>query len=133
MIRMKKLTIILILLTISKFSFCQQGLIDSYYHLFDVNQEKASFKEHTSKDSEAKLVASFFFLFYKEYISSQDINTCVFTPSCSVYAMESIKKLGMLEGLANAFDRLSRCHPMAEKYYPIDPQTQRLYDPVPDK
>jgi putative component of membrane protein insertase Oxa1/YidC/SpoIIIJ protein YidD len=131
---MKKLTIISILLIISKIVIGQEDdLITSYYHQFDVNRNETSYKEHTTKDSEAKVVASFFFLFYKEYISSQDINTCVFTPSCSVYAMESIKKLGLLEGLVNAFDRLTRCHPMAQKYYPIDPQTQRLYDPVPDK
>ncbi len=130
---MKNLLIILILLIISKVSYSQQDLIGAYYHQFDVNQKKSSYKEHTSNENEAKVVSSLFFLFYKEYISSQDVNSCVFTPSCSVYAIESIKKLGLLEGLANAFDRLSRCNPMAGKYYPIDPQTQKLYDPVQDK
>jgi putative component of membrane protein insertase Oxa1/YidC/SpoIIIJ protein YidD len=130
---MKKLIIISILLIISKIGFGQQNLIITHYRQFDINQGKTSYKTHASDENEATAVASFFFLFYKEYISSQDINACVFTPSCSVYAIESIKKLGLLEGLANAFDRLSRCHPMASKYYPIDPQTHRLYDPVQEK
>jgi putative component of membrane protein insertase Oxa1/YidC/SpoIIIJ protein YidD len=130
---MKRLIIILILLITSKVSFSQRDLILNYYHQFDVKQEKTSYAEHTSNENETEVVTSLFFIFYKEYISSQDINSCVFTPSCSVYAMESIKKLGLFEGLANAFDRLSRCHPMASKYYPIDPKTQRLYDPVQEK
>jgi putative component of membrane protein insertase Oxa1/YidC/SpoIIIJ protein YidD len=129
---MKNLPIILILLTISRISICQQDLFITHYKQFDVKEEKTSYKQHTVYTNEAKVVASALFLFYKEYISSQDINSCVFTPSCSVYAMESIKTMG-LKGIFNAFDRLSRCHPMAQKYYPTDPITQRLYDPVQEK
>jgi uncharacterized protein len=127
---MKKQCIILIFLIISRFCFGQQSLLDIHYHQFDISEGKTSYKTHTSYTNEAKVVASVFFLFYKEYISSQDINSCVFEPSCSVYAMESVKKMGLFKGLLNAFDRVSRCHPMANKYYPFDPQTQRLYDPV---
>jgi putative membrane protein insertion efficiency factor len=133
MITAKNLIIILILLIISNTIRAQKDLLVIHYNQFDVQDKKTSYRDYISYSNEAKQLASIFFLFYKEFISSQDMNTCVFYPSCSVYAMESIKKLGFLEGFVNAFDRLSRCHPLSQKYYPIDPETQKLYDPVPEK
>ena len=130
---MKKQCIILMLLIISSYCYSQQNLISTHYHQFDVNEGKTSYKSHASYSNEAQAVASFFFLFYKEFVSSQDINSCVFTPSCSVYAMESVKTMGVCKGLLNAFDRVSRCHPFAQKYYPIDPKTKHLYDPVKEE
>ena len=127
---MKSRYIILILLTISKFSAGQGDIINTHYHQFDVEENKETYKQHSSYSNEANAVSSVLFLFYKEFISSQDIDACVFTPSCSVYAMESIKTKGIVRGLLSAFDRLCRCNPMAQKYYPINPETQRLYDPV---
>ena len=121
------------LLTISRLFYGQEGIIGRHYHQFDVKEEKNSFIKHTTHDNEVTQVASFIFVFYKEFISSQDINKCVFHPSCSVYTIESIKKLGILEGLANSFDRLTRCNPFSQEYYSIDSKTQRLYDPVETK
>ena len=129
----KNLYIILILLIISDITYGQQDLLVTHFNQFDVEEEGTSFKNYTSFTNEAKQLASIFFLFYKEFISSQDLNTCAFYPSCSVYAMESIQTMGILEGTANAFDRLSRCHPLGQNYYPIHPETQKLYDPVPAK
>jgi putative membrane protein insertion efficiency factor len=70
------------------------------------------------------------YLGYKTFISSQDMESCVFHPSCSTYAIESIQKKGYFIGLFSAFDRLTRCHPFAGPFYPFDEQNQRLYDPV---
>ncbi len=130
MIEMKKIYTILILLIISKITFGQMDLLSTHYNQFDVSEDKISYTQFASYKNEAQQLASFFFLFYKEFISSQDMNTCVFYPSCSVYTMESIKSKGFLLGLISGFDRLCRCHPMAQKYYPIHPETKRLYDPV---
>ncbi len=129
----KNIFIILTLLTISKVGFGQQDLLITHYHQFDVKKEKVSYAKHANYANEAQQLASFLFLFYKEFISSQDMNSCVFYPSCSVYTMESIKSKGFLPGLISGFDRLSRCHPFGQKYYPIDPETQKLYDPVLEK
>jgi len=84
------------------------------------------------KDSknELQFIASLFFVSYKVLISSQDIDACVFSPSCSVYAIETIKKHGIITGILDASDRLQRCHPGANGHYPIDPKTGKLYDPV---
>jgi hypothetical protein len=39
-------------------------------------------------------VFSGLFLFYKSFVSSQDAQSCSFTPSCSVYALEAVKNQG---------------------------------------
>jgi putative membrane protein insertion efficiency factor len=36
---------------------------------------------------------------------------CRFEPSCSRYMVESLRKYGLLRGLARGLRRLSRCHP----------------------
>jgi putative membrane protein insertion efficiency factor len=37
--------------------------------------------------------------------------TCRFEPSCSRYMVESLRKDGLIRGLAKGLRRLSRCHP----------------------
>ncbi len=51
-------------------------------------------------------VMSRLFLLYKNNISTQDNGTCNFAPSCSEYAMISVKELGLIKGVLNGFDRL---------------------------
>ena len=111
----------------------QESLVDFHYHQFDVKGQKVSYLEYVSTSNEAKQVISALFLFYKEFISSQDIDACVFTPSCSVYAMESIKTQGVIIGGLSALDRLTRCHAFAGEYYPKHPVTHKNYDPVEKK
>jgi putative membrane protein insertion efficiency factor len=48
---------------------------------------------------------------------------CRFTPTCSEYAIDSVKKYGVLKGGKLFIRRLSRCHP----FYSND----IIYDPVP--
>lgn len=49
--------------------------------------------------------------FYKGAISPILPPSCRFTPSCSTYALEAIKKHGPLRGLYLAVRRILRCHP----------------------
>ncbi len=127
---MKILNIILILILINIKGLSQIDPLKSHYNHFDSNKAENSFKKHTSHKNEVENVVSTMFLFYKKFISSQDYNSCVFEPSCSVYAIHSIQKLGFLVGYLNAFDRLTRCHGLASEYYQFDPKTHLLYDPV---
>ncbi|HEV8505222.1 MAG TPA: membrane protein insertion efficiency factor YidD [Chitinophagaceae bacterium] len=46
---------------------------------------------------------------------------CRFTPTCSQYALEALKKYGLLKGMWLAVKRISRCHPWGG----------HGYDPVP--
>ena len=55
--------------------------------------------------------------FYKKYISSQDAGSCPYSPSCSVYTHQAIKKYGVIFGLIKGFDRLSRCNRHQNDHY----------------
>ncbi len=48
--------------------------------------------------------------------------TCRFDPSCSTYALEAVRRHGLLRGFLYAARRLSRCHPFSRR---------AGYDPVP--
>lgn len=50
-------------------------------------------------------------LFYKGAISPILPPACRFTPSCSTYALEAIRKHGPFKGLALAIYRILRCNP----------------------
>lgn len=67
---------------------------------------------------------------YKYLVSSQDIQACNFHPSCSVYAMETIRSNGIIKGGLDTFDRISRCHPLALDQYEIHPESGLASDPV---
>ena len=58
---------------------------------------------------------------YKKNISPTLKRSCRFTPTCSEYAMQSIKKHGAFKGGVLAVKRIIRCHPWGGKGY----------DPVP--
>jgi putative component of membrane protein insertase Oxa1/YidC/SpoIIIJ protein YidD len=80
--------------------------------------------------NELSFIFSAFFVMYKEVLSSQDIDACVFSPSCSVYTIESIKRRGVITGIFSGIDRLTRCNPGRNKNLPVDPETGKYYDPV---
>ena len=59
--------------------------------------------------------------FYRKCISPMTSPSCRFTPTCSQYAVEAIKKHGPFKGLYLAVKRILRCHPWGGSGY----------DPVP--
>ena len=59
--------------------------------------------------------------FYRHCISPFTPPSCRFTPTCSQYALEALRKYGSLKGLWLTVRRLSRCHPWGG----------HGYDPVP--
>ena len=59
--------------------------------------------------------------FYKGAISPLTPPSCRFTPSCSTYAVEALRKHGPFKGLYLAIRRILRCHPWGGSGY----------DPVP--
>lgn len=49
--------------------------------------------------------------FYKKYISPMKAPCCIYTPTCSEYAMQAIDKYGAFKGGFMAIKRILRCHP----------------------
>ncbi|MCK4548419.1 MAG: membrane protein insertion efficiency factor YidD [Candidatus Eisenbacteria sp.] len=64
----------------------------------------------------AERVAAFVFIVvirvYQQLISPLLGSHCRFTPSCSQYAADAIRKYGLLRGTASALLRVLRCHPL---------------------
>ena len=59
--------------------------------------------------------------FYQKFISPLKPPSCRFTPTCSQYAIEAIRKHGPFKGFALAVWRILRCNPWGGSGY----------DPVP--
>lgn len=59
--------------------------------------------------------------FYRTSISPLTPPACRYTPTCSQYAQEAIRKYGPFKGGWLAFKRILRCHPFGGSGY----------DPVP--
>ena len=59
--------------------------------------------------------------FYQKFISPLTPPLCRYTPTCSQYAVEALRKHGPLKGMYLAVRRILRCHPWGG----------HGYDPVP--
>lgn len=60
--------------------------------------------------------------FYQIFLSPLKMSgTCRFTPTCSQYALEALRKYGPVKGLYLSIRRILRCHPFGGSGY----------DPVP--
>ena len=55
--------------------------------------------------------------FYQLCISPFTPPSCRFTPTCSQYAVEALRKYGPLKGSWLAVKRLARCHPWGGSGY----------------
>ncbi len=60
-------------------------------------------------------------MFYKKFISPLTPPVCRYTPTCSTYALQAIKKYGPFKGTWLAVKRILRCNPWGGSGY----------DPVP--
>ncbi len=59
--------------------------------------------------------------FYQYTISPYFVPTCRYTPTCSEYSIQAIRKHGLLKGIGYSVKRLFSCHPWGGSGY----------DPVP--
>jgi putative membrane protein insertion efficiency factor len=61
---------------------------------------------------------------YQRFISPALPRRCKYHPSCSEYAVQSIRSYGVLRGLVLAAWRLLRCNPWSHGGYdPVEAQT----------
>jgi len=69
-----------------------------------------------------KNILIFFIVFYRKCLSPLKIPTCRFYPTCSTYALESIRKKGVWLGLIASLKRILKCHPLNKGGYdPVGP------------
>ena len=80
--------------------------------------------------NETKMVLLGMLWFYQVFLSSQDGDHCGFTLSCSHFGQEALKQYGIIEGTLMTSDRLQRCNGFGRDYYPIDPVSDKVIDPV---
>ena len=61
--------------------------------------------------------------FYQKYLSPLKVRThCIYTPTCSQYAIEALEKYGALKGSLLAIWRILRCNPFSKGGYDPVPQ-----------
>ena len=103
--------------------------INKLRDLYQLNTREDKYSYARTFNNEVEFIFTRLFLFYKNFISSQDASSCTFTPSCSEYAMMAIKKQGALVGVINFFDRFSRCNGLSPENYDYDLEKKVLIDP----
>ena len=60
--------------------------------------------------------------FYRKYLSGLKTSTrCIYTPTCSQYAIEALEKYGAWKGSFLAAKRILRCNPFAKGGYDTVP------------
>lgn len=129
-----QLILIINIICLNNFTVFGQNQTDFNFALqvnFIEEEKPAYYVIYAEKNTtEIQFIMSGLFLFYKEFISSQDIGSCSFTPSCSEYALLAIKQQGTIIGGINFFDRFSRCHGLSPQHYSKHPKTHLLDDPI---
>jgi putative membrane protein insertion efficiency factor len=69
-----------------------------------------------------KRILIFLIKLYRKFISPlKGRSSCIYTPTCSLYALQALEKYGAVKGTYLAVRRVLRCHPFATGGY----------DPVP--
>ena len=76
-------------------------LIGSFIFLFLTGVKSQDLNKSSSSED--------YISFYQKYISDLRSGSCPMYPSCSNYALETIKEQGLIKGIINGSDRLLRC------------------------
>ena len=69
------------------------------------------------------IILSFPIKVYRLIISPLTASSCRFQPTCSEYALEALRKHGVLRGSLLSIQRVARCNPFGGSGF----------DPVPDR
>lgn len=125
-----KLAVLSILYSVSCVQAQYSGEIQSLKLKYPDQPERSTIDNINYNNDGLTYTAGRVFNFYKKFISSQDHGSCSFIPSCSEYALISIREQGFLVGSINTLDRLSRCNGRNKRYYLQDEITGLSIDEV---
>ncbi|HIE65937.1 MAG: membrane protein insertion efficiency factor YidD [Nitrospira sp.] len=56
-------------------------------------------------------------MFYQQFISPVFPPVCRFSPTCSSYSVQAVKRYGFIVGILMTLKRLMRCHPFSSGGY----------------
>lgn len=74
-----------------------------------------------------KKVLVYFIKFYRTHLSKlKGKGTCIYTPTCSEYAIEALEKHGAVKGSLLAVFRILRCNPFAKGGYDPVPEVRKV-------
>lgn len=130
---MNNVGIVIFLMLIANILFAQEISLKSTAQTL-LTPNKNENRRDDNLTSTPKIVTNAYLKFYQNHISPQNGNSCVFRPTCSEYARQSIAKHGLLKGIVLSTDRLTRCHSKA--FYDSGYKRTKndfLYDPIDKK
>ena len=94
-----------------KYSVQQINPADPYADTTLNNKKSIEYKNHkAAKHNPIAVILSGTMLFYQHVVSPQLSANCIYTRSCSNFAKQAIKELGLIEGILACTDRLLRCN-----------------------
>ena len=129
--QMKNIIIILFLILSNIIGLSQStDELSAMIETTEVSNNEINYNFTLDVNNEIELLLSNSFIFYKKYVSSQDVGNCTFVPSCSVYAVDAMRNQGVVVGLINFFDRYTRCHPYSIDQYELNREHMLMDDPV---
>ena len=74
-----------------------------------------------------KKILIYLIQFYRAHLSKlKGKGTCIYTPTCSEYAVEALEKHGALKGSLLAVFRILRCNPVAKGGYDPVPEVRKV-------
>lgn len=122
-------TVFLLLSLLSLSSNCLGQLNASKYkNIIPDGNNKIEYWQTKNNKNEVQVAFSGLFLFYKSFISSQDLTVCTFSPSCSEYGILAVKGHGVIKGGLMTMDRLTRCNGLSPEKYEVDKSKMLLKD-----
>ncbi len=119
---------LLLSLLVQKNEAIAQLDVQRFRNALDDGKTKTEYWQAKSNKNEVQVVFSGLFLFYKNFLSSQDLTVCTFTPSCSEYGILAIKEHGLVKGGMMTMDRLTRCNGLSPTKYEYDTKQRLLKD-----
>lgn len=104
--------------------------IHRFNAVFELEDNHLHWDFSKNNKNEIEFLFATLFLGYKHFISSQDAQDCSFHPTCSEYALQSIKKKGVVIGMMDTGDRLLRCNGGNCAQYKLDKKRNKYLDPI---
>lgn len=120
----KALAIVVVCVLVSFSDACGQSVLSDFDFIVGkraasdtVTERKVVTDEKST--SELSLFATGLIRFYQVFISTQDVPSCRFKPSCSNFTSEAIREGGAVRGILLGADRLTRCHWFSRPQYHV--------------